>query len=85
MTFVDSTKGLFSHKVYNHIGSAHEERLHISQLGMMLTEVAAHINMPCNRFISRMEAHCDSTAIVTVQLGGSGVSETQCAKEHAEI
>ena len=76
MTFVNGTKGLFSHEVGNHIGRTNEKGPDITQLGMVATEVPTHINVTCSWFVSRMKAHGNGATIITVQIGWCGVAET---------
>ena len=39
------TKGLFRHKISDHVGSTDKERFHITALSVMPAEVTAHIDV----------------------------------------
>ena len=70
MAEVGLPDSLFANEVGNHIASRFEEGANVTKLGVLPTEMVAHVHMPSGRLVRRMEGHSNRSLVVAEKCCG---------------
>ena len=73
------------HEVSDHIKSWAKRGIDSTKLDVLTHEMNPHVDVTCSSLVGRMMPHDDSTLIVNVYVGGSGIPEAQVFKEHTQV